>query len=219
MGAMNLLAGTPAPAPTGKGIVPPPPGDPCPGGISYTNLELMYVYTDPDGGGDNGDGVNLRLTYALNQNLYIVADAAYNEFEDTEQTHLALGIGGHISLTNNIDLAADAGVVWYDLSSDYNDEFGLDDNDFGWYVRPHFRAKWGCLEAHLGAQYVDVDGDSRTYQTGTAFVATNTVGWEINDWSAFLDLYYHLNANWDIAAGASLSYDFNAFRVGVRYRF
>jgi hypothetical protein len=217
MGALNVLAGTPAPAPSGKGMPPPMPVEACPGGISYTNVELMYVYTDPDGGGDSGDGVNLRLSYALNQSLYIVADAAYNDYGGADSTQLALGIGGHISLTKNIDLAGDAGVVWVDQETSYA---GLDDDDFGWYVRPHFRGKWGCLEAHLGALYVDVDGDSvRVQNDNTAFVSYSTYSWGIEQWSGFLDLYYHLNANWDIAGGVVIGEDFNAFRAGVRYRF
>lgn len=221
MGAFTAAAGTVAPAPVGKNPVIPPAADPCPGGISYTNIELMYVYTDPDGGGDNGDGVDLRLTYALNQSLYLVADAAYNDFGGWDQTHPALGVGGHISLTQNIDAAMDAGVVWYDQElSAFEDRAGLDGDDFGWYVRPHFRAKFGCLEAHLGAQYVEVNGDSVDFDNqvrGTTH--SKSIGWEIEEWSYFLDLYYHINANWDIAAGAAISDDYNSFRAGVRYRF
>lgn len=224
MGAITAAAGTPAPVITGKSTgksQPPAVTDPCPGGISYSNIELLYQYTDPDGGGDAGDGVNLRLTYALNQSLYLVADAAYNEVGSFDQTHLALGIGGHMSLTQNIDIAADAGVVWYDQDvSAAADAAGLDGDDFGWYVRPHFRAKFGCLEAHLGAQYVEVNGDSvRVQAPGTTAVTFNTYSWEVEDWSYFLDLYYHVNANWDIAAGVAVSDDYNAFRAGVRYRF
>ena len=224
MGALTAAAGTPAPVSTGKSSGKSQPlvvTDPCPGGISYSNIELLYQYTDPDGGGDNGDGVNLRLSYALNQNLYLVADAAYNDFGGTDQTNLALGIGGHMSLTQNIDIAADAGVVWVDGDvSATESRLGIDGDDFGWYVRPHFRAKFGCLEAHLGARYVEVSGDSVRVGSDNNFnVVPGTYGWEIEEWSYFLDLYYHVNTNWDIAAGVSVSDDYNAFRAGVRYRF
>ena len=215
MGAVSALAGTvPAPAPSGKGKVPvgPAPLDPCAGPISYNNVELLYVHTNPDGSGDDYDGANLRLTYSPLQNFYIVADATYSDSEYVQDTTIALGIGGYLPLTENIHAAVDGGVVWFNRDI----EGWGDDDDFGWYVRPHLRAKWGCLEVHVGAQYVDVGGGDNYRQT--AFVA-NYGSWEIEEWSGFAQLYYQFAPSWDLTAGVSVSEDRTSISGGVRYRF
>ena len=65
-----------------------------------------------------------------------------------------------------------------------------------------------------------MNGDSVRVGTENQFeIPSGSYGWEIEEWSYFLDLYYHINANWDIAAGAAISDDYNSFRAGVRYRF
>ena len=40
LGVVSAAAGV-APAPSGKGVSPPPPMDPCAGPISYNNVELL----------------------------------------------------------------------------------------------------------------------------------------------------------------------------------
>ena len=222
MGVAASIAGTvSAPAPSGKGKVPvgPAPMDPCAGPISYNNVELLYVHTNPDGSGDDYDGANLRLTYSPMQNFYIVADATYNDSSYVQDTTLALGIGGYLPLTENIHAAVDGGVVWFSRDID---AWG-DDDDFGWYVRPHLRAKWGCLEVHAGAQYTDVGGsDGRRVIDPTNVISVSyiTVGaWEIEEWSGFAQLYYQFAPSWDLTAGVTFSEDRTTISGGVRYRF
>jgi hypothetical protein len=194
------------------------PVDRCAGGISYTNAELLYVFTDADGG-DESDGVDIRLSYALNDMLYVAASYSLFDWDSNmEQEYTTIGLGAHMSLTSNIDIAMDAGVIWWNQDTAHA---SIDGEDFGWYVRPHFRGKWGCLEAHVGAQYVDVDGSDgvRVTSTTTPPVTTTFPGWEVSEWSGFLSLYYQLNQSWDLTAGVVIADDFDQLNAGIRYRF
>jgi hypothetical protein len=195
MGAATAFAGT-APAPSGKGPAPAPPMDPCAGPISYNNIELLYAYTDFDGGGDNGNGGKLNIEYSPAPNFYITAGAEYVDTDFGNAWLLNGGIGGYIPLTQNVHLAADAGILWSDV--DY-DGIGGSDSDTGWYVRPHLRAKFGCLTAHVGAEYSDVFNDER--------------------WSGFVNLYYQINPSWDLTAGVRFNDDATTITAGARFRY
>ena len=195
LGIFTATAGVaPAPVHTGKSM-PPPPADPCAGPISYNNIELLYANTNWDGGGDNSDGVRLNVEYSPMQNVFLTAGVEYATDDYADAWLLNLGVGGYVPLTNNIDLAADAGLLYYDVDYDR----GGSDSDTGWYVRPHLRAKFGCLTVHAGAMYADV-ADSE-------------------EWSWFANVYYQLNANWDITAGIRDNDEAQTITAGVRYRY
>jgi hypothetical protein len=211
MGVVSATAGVePAPVSSGKGVAPPPPPiDPCAGPISYNNVELLYVYTDLDFGGDNGDGGRLNIEYSPMANFYLRLGGEYSTFDIVDTWWLYGGIGAYFPLTDNIHIAADGGVVYSDISVDdylvvepLGDNGDLDDNDTGWYVRPHIRAKWGCFEVHAGATYRDV--------------------WEDESWNYWVAAYYQVAPNWDITAGYSDGdgdLDGEVITAGVRWRY
>ena len=210
-GVACATAGEPAPAPSGKGPAPVPPVDPCAGPISYNNVELMYANTDGYGAfDDDGDGVILNVEYSPWNNIYLTATASYTDIDSGEVWNLTGGIGGYIALTPNIHLAADAGLWYVDSEFDIpivNPLPGgpfvdtVSDDDTGWYIRPHFRAKWSCFEAHLGAVYLDLD--------------------DAEDWNWFVQLYYQVAPGWDITAGYNEWDDAEGetWSVGARYKF
>lgn len=207
LGAATAKAGT-VPAPSGKGMPPPPPPravDVCASPISYNNVELLYAYTDMDEGRDSLDGGRLGFEYSPMQNLFFAGSAAYDTADDMDFWILTFGIGGYVPLTENIHLAADAGVVWESIDIDSSlgssANNGVNEDEVGWYVRPHIRAKWGCLEAHIGAQYMDVDD------------------FEIDEWSFFANLYYQVAPGWDLTAGVLWNDDRTVVTGGARYRF
>ena len=214
MGVVSATAGTPAPVVTGKNPPPPPVSDPCAGPISYNNVELLYVYTDIDGYGDSGNGGLLSVEYSPMQNLYLTASAEYIDMDYGNLWILKGGIGGYLPLTDNIHLAADGGVAWARAEADYwvadtsSANLGHyrteSDDEFGWYVRPHLRAKFGCLTIHAGAEYLDIGDDNS---------ATN------GDWAGFASLYYQVAPNWDITGGVRLSEDTTQWSGGVRFRY
>lgn len=211
LGVASATAGV-TPAPSGKGGAVTPPLDPCAGPISYNNVELVYANTDGYGGyNEDGDGLNLRAEYSPWNNIYLTAAATYTDFDIGEVWTLSGGIGGYVALTPNIHLAADAGIWHFDSEVDvYVTPIGkgglpvlstISEDDTGWYVRPHIRAKWGCFEAHVGATYVDVD--------------------DAEDWQWFLQLYYQVAPGWDITAGYSEFDDAEGetWTIGARYKF
>ena len=209
MGVASANAGV-APAPTGKGVAMPPPMDPCAGPISYNNVELLYAYTDFDGYGDSADGGVLRAEYSPMANVYFTASVGYDDWSSGNMWRLSAGVGGYVPLTENIHLAADAGVIYADSEQDYYTQTGTgtsvvytkhtrSDSDTGWYIRPHLRAKFGCLTIHAGAEYQDVS--------------------DSEDWTWFANAYYQVAQNWDLTVGYSDSDNAERVTAGVRYRY
>jgi hypothetical protein len=215
LSAAAAFAGVePAPAPSGKGAVTPAPVDPCAVPISYNNVELLYSNTDAGPGSGDEDGLQLNFEYSPWNNIYFTGGVTYNDADGGETWTLSGGIGGYLPLTDNIHLAGDAGITYWD--SDYNyvyvnplpggggevpQYYSDGDSETGWYVRPHIRAKWGCFEAHAGVMYVDLD--------------------EADDWTWFLQAFYQVSPGWDITVGYSEwdDQDADTWLAGVRYKF
>ncbi len=213
-------------ASTGKSSPPPPAIDRCAGPISYSNVELSYLNTDVDGNGGSLDGATLRFEYALAPNFYLTAGGDYstgdgpdygpaaygNLFDGTDLWTVRLGVGGSWALSENIHLVGEVGAMYFDASTEYTyrpmvtpagsaiiDTHGsIGDSDWGWYVRPHLRAKFGCLELHAGAEYQDA------YE---------------NNWAFFGNVYYQVAPSWDVTAGYREGDDTTQWSAGVRYRY
>jgi hypothetical protein len=203
---LSAAAGT-VPQSSGKVIptAPPAPMDPCAVPISYNNVELLYAYTDWDDIDDHGNGGILRAEFSPFQNFYVALGAEYHEVSDVNIWALSGGIGGYVPLSENIHLAADGGVYWYNIDVDSDPSSsannGFNEDDVGWYVRPHLRARFGCFEIHAGAKYTKVDD------------------FDIDEWAAFADLYYQVSPGWDLTAGVQYSSDRTQVTGGARYRF
>lgn len=188
--------------------------DPCAGPISYNNAEFLYAYTDWDGGG-SGDGLIARVEYSAWDNFYVAGGGAYHEAGNVDMWSLSAGAGAYMALTDNIHLVGEAGVLWTswdggdvwvdDGSSGSGGSGGYwdsnEDDEFGWYARPHMRARWGCLEVHAGALYTDVGGDFD------------------DEWSGFVSLYYQVAPGWDVTAGVTHNSDATTITGGARYRY
>ena len=216
VGVVTAVAGVaPAPSYSGKEApTSPPPVDPCAGPISYNNIELLYANTDWGGGGSN-DGVILRAEYSPMQNLYLAASIQYTDTDSAfvrDVWDFDIGVGGYFPLTENIHIAADVGYTHqrFDDLHGTAAPFWHEHSDGGWYARPHFRGKWGCLTVHAGAIYRNLDVDD---QRDDDF-------FEGGDWAYFAQVYYQLHANWDITAGyLNGEHDLEQWTVGARYRF
>ena len=226
IGIGSVLAG-PAPvvstASTGKSSPPPPSMDRCAGPISYSNVELSYLNTDVDGNGGRLDGASLRFEYSIAPNFYMTAGGDYSTgdgpnysrldygslLDGTDLWTVRLGIGGSWALSENIHLVGEVGAMYFDASTEFNyvpgpndilpaSHYTYGDSDWGWYVRPHIRAKFGCLEIHAGAEYQDA--------------------WEDN-WAYFGNVYYQVAQGWDLTAGYRDGEDSTQWSAGVRYRY
>lgn len=221
LSAVSAFAGTvhSSPAPMSSPIT----SDRCAGGISYNTVELLYANTDSDlgsnfnnlGGDGDADGVRLNFEYSPVSNFYVRLGTGYDEADYWDSWHISAGIGGYVALTDNIHLAADGGILWAEWDGDvYN--LGnpsvnppilpywesISDDDTGWYVRPHVRAKWGCLEVHAGVAYTDMFHDE--------------------DWAFFAKAYFQVWNGWDIAVGyneGEMNADAETWTIGARWKY
>ncbi len=213
LGAATAFAGTvPTPVPSGKSQpTMPSTEEPCDGPISYNNIELTYSRTDFDGNLDDGDDIDLRVEFAPASRIHLTGGLDYlstsYDFErttvDIEEWKITAGVGGHISLCSHIDLSGDIGGIWADRNVDYNlpgANFPDDDkSEWGWYIRPELRGKWGCFTAHLGAEYRDVKDDEK--------------------WNYFGKVFYQVAPGWDISLGYKHDEDSNTYSGGIRWHF
>jgi hypothetical protein len=137
--------------------------------FSYRYVDVAHfpeAEIDADGFDVDGDGIQLRGSLPVYQNLF-----ALTEFQDlnldngVDATRLMVGAGGHWSLGNNLDLIARAGVVQYEV------DFGrFDDDDTGMFAGVRLRAivapkveVEGGVE-HMAIEVAGIDGD--TYLIG-----------------------------------------------------
>lgn len=198
LSTVSSFAGPMPSAPAGP--PPPPPSDNCAGPISYSSLEAIYRNTDGDFTGDDADGIQLAFEYSPASNFYVRLTGSYDESDFWDIFGVTAGVGGYIALTENIHVAADGGLVYYDVDFAGNNNF--DGDDTGWYVRPHFRGKWGCFEAHVGANYTDIS--------------------DSEEWAWFAQVYYQVAQGWDVTVGYSESTfdtDNEVWSIGARKRF
>jgi hypothetical protein len=212
-GAFALLTLLPAAAGTyvssGKTAAPPPPPppEPCAGPISYSNIELLYTYTDfDDDFGDHANGGRLALEWALAERWYLALGVNFMDGDNVDLWVINGGVGVSIPFTEHIHGVLEGGALWSDLDFDeniLNDD--LDDNsgEWGWYVKPHIRGKWGCFEAHVGALFREMDD----------------VGDSDGRWAGFGKIYYHLNNSWDVTVGVLFEEDTTEYSGGIRWRF
>jgi hypothetical protein len=234
LSAASAFAGVePAPAPSGKGAVSPPPVDPCAGPISYNNFELLYANTDFGGYYDSGseDGLQGKVEISPWKHIYFTGGFTWSDTDAGDAWSVSGGIGGYIPLTDNIHLAADAGFNYVERDQSYvyvnplgggggkiEDYYDGSDSDTGWYVRPHIRAKWSCFEVHTGFIYADTD-------TGGGYIG-ELDGEDYfdegssDDWAWFIQAYYQVAQGWDITAGYT-SWDeteADTWTIGARYK-
>ncbi len=191
-GAMMMTAAVAGPTSSGKSAksvaLPPPPAPACASGISYSNVGLDWGHTWLDGNNDDVNGVNFDASYAIIDKLYVHGTASWADTGSDEWGFTA-GLGYGLPLVKNLDLVVEAGGFW-----------GSDSSDKGWYVFPHLRGKWGCLEVHAGAKLICPDGDS-------------------NFWEAHVNAYYEIAPNVDLHVGGIFADDADTLQVGVRFKF
>jgi len=157
-------AGT-APAPAKNAVEPVIP---APTLISYTNFSLGYTYSSADflGLDVDGHGIQAGLEYSPVEHLYLALNGSWSNVSvdigglglgasdlDLDYWTVNAGIGGYIPLTENIHFVTEVGASYASLGlNDFGANFNLDEG-WGVYVTPHFRAKFGMFETHVGVTY------------------------------------------------------------------
>lgn len=187
-------AGTVAQAPVSQPVKPE-------SALNYNTFEVDYLHTwfDVDHL-DDGNGVGATFTINLIDHLYFAAGGAWEDISSdglgtANFWNASTGLGGYISLTSNIDFVTEAGAVFYGYG-DAPDN--ADNNEASFYVKPQFRGRWDRFEVHVGAAYANID--------------------VTNEWAGFVDTYYTLCDNWDLALGVSAGDHEVTGNAGIRVR-
>ncbi len=143
--------------------------------LSYTYLELGFGNVDVDDIDDDADTLYGRASLGLFDFLYFFLDYENQstDFNDTDSDVFGLGAGGHMDVTERLNLVGEAAWLTADISSDLA---SLDDDDDGWtaFAGARFLALcWnrGGLELNGGYRWIDVetlnDSDISAWEAGT----------------------------------------------------
>ncbi len=116
-----------------------------------------------------------------------------------------ISASGYFPITNNIHFVAEAGVNYANLSlADFDD---INTDEWGVYVTPHFRMKWGAFETHVGVNYT-----------------SNELA--LSEWSAFAKLLFAVSPEVDLFIAGSYGLDDSdgfdevfGGQAGVRFKF
>lgn len=192
-------------------IAPQPPAEvEQPILISYSNLSLGYNYSSADflGFDVDGHGAGIGLEFSPVNHLYFAVRGSWTDIDfagvDFDYWQGNAGIGGYIPITENIHFVAEVGASYADLSLA---DFDVGTDDWGIYVTPHLRMKWGGFETHVGVTYNSND------------VITS-------EYNAFVRLMFEVAPQVDLFVGGNVGLDNgNAFddvfgaQAGVRFKF
>jgi hypothetical protein len=200
-------AGTPAPA------VPPTVE---PDNISYSNASVSWLrqWANVDGFSEldvDSNGIAAALEYSPVNHLYLALGGSWSDAElsgpggsvNADYWTLNGGVGGYIPLAHNVHFVTEVGASYADLDLG---GFGNQD-DWGVYVTPHIRAKFGAFEVHGGVSYNSND-------------VTPT------EWSAFARALYEVCPNVDLFVTGTFGLGSNdlledvfGLNLGVRFKF
>jgi hypothetical protein len=137
-------------------------------GMSYSNVDAAYVETDFDGIGPSADGFGLRGSIGFAENWFAFGEFSAQSVADVDIDQIAVGLGGHYGISENLDLVGRLGWMQVDLSA----PGGLEADDDGYLVDFGLRGRVGtAVELEGGARYTDFSdgGDSTALIVGGRF--------------------------------------------------
>ncbi|MGK0224026.1 MAG: opacity protein-like surface antigen [Limisphaerales bacterium] len=167
--------------------------------LSYDYIQATYIDTEIDDRNFNvdGDGLGISGSVSLNDNFFVNAGYASQEFDrgvDVDQW--SIGLGGHMPLSSSTDLV---GTVSY-VDSEVDARFGsihADGYGLGLGVRSRIVDN---IELEAGINYVDL-GDGGD-DTSVAFGGR-----------------YYFTEQFSAGAGVQLADDVTNWNVGIRLDF
>lgn len=137
--------------------------------LSYRYVDVAHfpeAEIDADGIDVDGDGIQLRGSLPVYQNIFALAEFQDLSLDnDIDVTRLMVGAGGHWPLGPNLDIIARGGLVQYEV-----DAGRFDDDDTGLFagvrlrsmIAPKIEVEGGV--EHLAVDVAGIDGD--TYLIG-----------------------------------------------------
>lgn len=165
--------------------------------MSYSNVDLSYINTDIDGVGPSLDGFDLRGSIGFAEHYFAFAEYSTQSVSGADLDQTAVGLGGHYSLNDTLDLVGRAG--WFKAKVSGG---GVSASDDGYLVSAGLRGKVGDkVELEGNVIYTDLGGNSGNMTTLTAG-----------------GRYYFTDT---FAVGAEYQHSDNAsgYLVGVRFNF
>jgi hypothetical protein len=137
--------------------------------FSYRYVDVAHfpeAEIDADGFEEDGDGIQLRGSLPVYQNIFALAEyQSLNLDNGVDATRFMVGAGGHWALGPQLDLIARGGLVQYEVEAG-----PFDDDDTGLFAGVRLRAivapkveVEGGVE-HLAVDVAGIDGD--TYLIG-----------------------------------------------------
>jgi hypothetical protein len=135
--------------------------------MSYSFVDLAYIETEVDGVGPSLDGFALRGSVGFAENWFAFAEYAAQSVSGVDLDTIAVGLGGHYALVENLDLVGRIGWTKAEISSG---PFDVDDD--GYLVDAGLRGRIGdSVELEGGARYTDFSdgGDATGLYVGGRF--------------------------------------------------
>ncbi|MCY2959774.1 MAG: hypothetical protein NTY35_06375 [Planctomycetota bacterium] len=128
--ALSPLAEFLAPAPAATKVPVPPVAD-ADSLLSYTYVEVGAARNDVDSFDENVDTYYLRASLNLLKLFYVFGEYSNQstDFANTDTNLLTLGGGAHLGVLPSLDVYAELGAMFSDVSSDAND---LDGSEVGY---------------------------------------------------------------------------------------
>jgi hypothetical protein len=163
--------------------------------MSYSYVNLDYADVDPDDA-PSGDGPSLRGSVGFADHYFAFAEYGMFDIDVVDIDLMAVGLGGHFGLNDNIDFVARAGYVQVDISVP-----GFSDSQDGWLVSAGLRGRVGNhveLEGSVMQRDLGDGGDDTVFTVGGR---------------------YHFNDLFAIGAEYQTSSDVNIAYAGVRLSF
>ena len=164
-------------------------------GVSYSYIDVNYVNTDLENG-PSGDGFGARGSVGFGGNFFVFAEFLTLDFDNVDADQYAVGLGGFMELTGEIDLTGRIGYVEADLSGDG----GLGGSDDGYMASLGVRGRMVAFE-------LEGQGIYRDFSDGGDEFALNIAG------------RYYFTENFAAAAEYEIGDDAQNFIVGIRFTF
>lgn len=167
--------------------------------LNYNYVQAAYLDTEIDSGAFDvdGDGLAVSGSVELGESMFLTAGYAAQEFDfGVDLDQWAIGVGGHLPISETIDLVGSVSYVDAEVDTRFGD---ADDDGYGASIGIRARVA-DNVELEGGINYVDLDtaGDETSFGFGGRYYFTEAFA---------------------LGAGVELGDDVTGWNVGVRYEF
>ena len=207
-------AGVTPVATSGKGVMVEPGS--C---LTYDFIDLDYGVADNDsallGGGERW---GISFSKSLGEVLFLTGGYTNTDFDyilpgqvgvfGFDSDRYSLGLGGHWSLAECVDLTFEGGGDYRDAEFGGNQEFDYD--SWGYYVGPGIRARAGRFEAYAKVFYTGREG---------VLPLVAAQGIDNDGWVFAPGMLFHLTDHLALKVAADVTELDSAVTVGARINF